>query len=400
MNPEPIDIAGLLQPVQPDAFFAGTWEKSHLHVARAQPGYYDALITAADLERALNSPDARYPAIRIAQGGAFVAPEAYTGTVRLGDEAFTGVPDVRRMAEAYRRGATLVLPALHRTWAPLRRLCAALEDELDYAVHANAYITPGNAAGFTPHYDVHEVFVLQVAGRKRWRLYAPRLKLPHRSQPCTPATYAGEAPFAQVELQPGDLLYLPRGVLHGTTTSDGYSAHVTIGLSVHTWVDLIKEALASAIADEQLRAALPPGFARRGADLAPQLAQRLGVALAQLQARTDPAALVAAYGARVRSGRMPAPEPLQLDVRVVHPDTPVEAPPPTQYRLRIDADAALLEFGGARYQLPLAVAPALQALIARHRCRAADLPEALELEARLGLLRFLLEIGFVRIVGA
>jgi hypothetical protein len=398
MRPAPFEFSRLLSPLSAEAFFATTWERTHLHLARAQPGHYDALITAADLQRALNNPEARYPAIRMAQDGAFFPPEAYTTTVRLGDEAFTGVPDVRRIAEAYRRGATLVLPALHRTWAPLRTLCAALEDELDFAVHANAYITPANAAGFTPHYDVHEVFVLQIAGRKRWQLYAPGLKLPHRSQPCTPATYTGEAPFALVELQPGDLLYLPRGVLHATTTSDSYSAHVTVGVTVHTWVDLLKDTLASAIADEQLRAALPPGFARRGADLAPQMAQRLGQAVAQLQAQADPAALVAAYGARVRAGRAPVAEPLQLDVCVVQADTLVEAAPPAQFRLQLEADMALLEFRGTRYQLPGAVAPALQALVARVRCRPAELTDALELEARLGLVRFLLEIGFVRIV--
>src|SRR5208283_1139855 len=99
-------------------------------------------------------------------------------------------------------------------------------------------LTPGNTAGFSPHYDTHEVFVVQVGGRKRWRIYEPPIVLPHRSQPFVRAGYAPPAPLLECELCPGDLLYLPRGYVHSATTSEGYSAHVTIGLTVYTWVEL------------------------------------------------------------------------------------------------------------------------------------------------------------------
>ena len=33
------------------------------------------------------------------------------------------------------------------------------------------YITPADAQGFAPHYDDVDVFILQVEGRKLWRLY-------------------------------------------------------------------------------------------------------------------------------------------------------------------------------------------------------------------------------------
>jgi hypothetical protein len=88
-------------------------------------------------------------------------------------------------------------------WAPLGRLCEALQTQLDHAAHANVYITPGNAGGFTPHYDTHEVLVLQIAGHKRWSLYDPPLDLPHRSQPFNPAAYTATAPVRQVDLNAG-----------------------------------------------------------------------------------------------------------------------------------------------------------------------------------------------------
>jgi lysine-specific demethylase/histidyl-hydroxylase NO66 len=48
------------------------------------------------------------------------------------------------------------------------------------------YLTPPGTQGFAPHYDDVEVFILQLEGKKRWRLYEPRTtqeKLPRFSSP-------------------------------------------------------------------------------------------------------------------------------------------------------------------------------------------------------------------------
>jgi Cupin superfamily protein len=117
-----------------------------------------------------------------------------TATVRVGhgDENFNGVPDLQKITDEYRRGATVALPAIHRSWTPLWLLCDRIETQLDHPAHAHVYITPGNASRFTPHYDVHEVLVLQIAGKKRWSIYAPVVPLPYRSQLFTPQAYAGQ----------------------------------------------------------------------------------------------------------------------------------------------------------------------------------------------------------------
>lgn len=40
---------------------------------------------------------------------------------------------------------------------------------------ANVYLTPPGTQGFAPHYDDIEAFLIQLEGKKHWRLYAPRL---------------------------------------------------------------------------------------------------------------------------------------------------------------------------------------------------------------------------------
>jgi NAD(P)-dependent dehydrogenase (short-subunit alcohol dehydrogenase family) len=51
-----------------------------------------------------------------------------------------------------------------------------LAADLGHPTQVNAYITPPSSRGFSPHYDVHDVFVLQVAGEKHWRIHEPVLR--------------------------------------------------------------------------------------------------------------------------------------------------------------------------------------------------------------------------------
>jgi hypothetical protein len=131
-------------------------------------------------------------------------------------------------------------------------------------VQVNAYLTPPESQGFSAHYDVHDVFVLQISGQKRWRIHAPVHPAPLRDQPWTDhrdavEARAAQAPLMDVVLQPGDALYLPRGYLHAATALGQLSAHVTIGVHVWTRRHLVERLLAAAGEFEELRATLPLG---------------------------------------------------------------------------------------------------------------------------------------------
>jgi ribosomal protein L16 Arg81 hydroxylase len=396
MTADAMELRDLLRPKTTAEFFAAHWERQHLLLAREQPGYYDAVITAADLERIVSDPQARYPAIRLAKGGGYLPAQAYTRVHGSGEETFAGVVDVQQLSQEYRRGATVTLPALHTTWAPLARLCAALQRQLDHAVHANAYLTPGNAAGFTPHYDVHNVFVLQIAGHKRWQLYAPMVELPHRSQLCTPQMFAGQPPMVELDLHAGDLLYVPRGVGHSTLTSHSHSAHVTIGVTVYTGVDLLHEVLGVAIHDPASRAALPVGFAHEAA-LKPALLRTLTEALQRLNSQTDAAGLLDAFTRRVRAVQRAEATPFRAGWAVIDAQTTLQVPPPERYAFAVERDAGVLDLNSVRHRLPAIVAPVVQAMIARGTFRTAELLGGINPDVGLGLSRHLHEIGFLRL---
>ena len=88
----------------------------------------------------------------------------------------------------------------------------------------NAYVTPPSSQGFAPHYDTHDVFVLQISGEKHWLIHAPVHPDPLSTQPWTEhraavARAATASPSSTRCCAPGDALYLPRGWIHSATAA-------------------------------------------------------------------------------------------------------------------------------------------------------------------------------------
>lgn len=133
-------------------------------------------------------------------------------------------------------------------------------------VGANVYLTPKNSQGFAPHYDDIEAFVLQVEGKKRWRLYKPRTRkemLPRESSKNFKQEEIGE-PCLDVILEAGDLLYFPRGYIHqALTLKNHHSLHITVSAyQKQTYGDLLETLIPMALKEainenEIMRRGLP-----------------------------------------------------------------------------------------------------------------------------------------------
>lgn len=127
-------------------------------------------------------------------------------------------------------------------------------------------LTPANSQGFAPHYDDIEAFVLQIEGKKLWRIYEPRSRvetLPRESSGNFAENELGVCVFERV-LEAGDLLYFPRGWIHQANTIDNqHSLHITLSVYQKTahadlFGEIVKNALQAAIAsDINYRRGLP-----------------------------------------------------------------------------------------------------------------------------------------------
>jgi ribosomal protein L16 Arg81 hydroxylase len=185
-------------------------------------------------------------------------------------------------------GSTLVLQGLHRTWPPLVDFGSRLADELGHPVQINAYITPPQNQGFAPHHDVHDVFVLQVSGRKHWIVHPPVVEDPLDNQPFNgfKARIASRSARSLDRHHPraGDALYLPRGTIHSAKALGETSIHLTVGVHPLTRYQLVRFLLDAVQDEPALRASLP-----MGADLADPdvLAPHLDATVSALQAALE-----------------------------------------------------------------------------------------------------------------
>ena len=399
-----LDLASLLHPVPLDVFFSNYWERNWLLVQRGDAGYYQGLLTNQNLEEFISFSDARYPAIMLAKDGAFYPPQAYCEDVKMGQVTFIGVPNLKKLSAEYAKGATIALTSLDRHWKPLGDLCLKLEEQLDHGVKTNVYLTAGHTTGFPPHYDTHDILVLQIAGRKRWRIHEPTLKLPDISQPCEPQSFSPGARLTEVELRAGDLLYLPRGYGHAATTSDSHSAHVTVGIHVYTWAGVLKEADPSCVRVEELRKSLPPGFASR-IELRPAIKEQLRRMAPAHLTDSDLDRVLSSALRNVNQSRRRMPGRFRADVAVISANSLLETPPDGLYHFSRHVDgpynAAVLtlDFEGNKYSFPTQLEGVLEAMSRRRRFRLRDLPGGHNNEALVGLAGYLQNIGFLTSIG-
>lgn len=249
-----------------EEFARDVWARTAA-LTRHASDFSDVFSTSA-VDELISRRGLRTPFLRVAKDGATLPSSSFTAPAGVGATVADQLDDTA-LWRAFADGATLVLQALHRTWEPVAELVSGLSTELGHPVQANAYVTPPQNRGFDAHYDVHDVFVLQIEGAKRWVIHEPVLPDPLRDQPWTDhrAAVADRAahgtPHLDTMLRPGDVLYLPRGWLHSAQAQGEVSVHLTLG--VHAWTryalaeQLTRAALAALCDDPSMRLSLPLG---------------------------------------------------------------------------------------------------------------------------------------------
>jgi lysine-specific demethylase/histidyl-hydroxylase NO66 len=385
-------------PVATAGFLRTNWETQPLAIDRDSPRYFaalpgldavDELITATACGSSRSGDDGRL--VRAEQDGTLSQR-----SFRLGPRGF---PDIQDVYRAYDDGYSVVLNRLHFRSSSVATLCRKLEAELHHPVGANLYLTPRNGQGFLPHMDTHDVFILQLHGTKEWHVASPVRELPLATDP-QPANIS-MAEHQKYLLEPGDVLYLPRGFPHEAATSASSSLHLTVGIHVYRWLDLLTDCL-RLLADKEtpLRTALVPGFLDRPVDqvrvrdLAGQLAAALaGSKLAELASSRLGDDLVAA-GKAADPGHFRS-----LDaIADLTDESALVRSPELFCRVRVDGGEARIVFAGNYVSGPAAIAPALRFAAERERFRVGELPGELSVQDRIDLVSRLVSEGLLHIL--
>lgn len=249
----------LIGPMSAAEFFEKHYEKEPLIIHR-DDGRFAPLLSIEGIDELIAGVDLREGSVDVTDSTRDIPRDAYISS--------EGYVDRGVVAHQHRQGATIIVQQLH-AWDPvLASYCRALESVFSCHIQTNIYVTPPNSQGFRTHYDNHDVLVLQIAGEKRWRLYESPIDTPFRGEPFESGIHKPGPVKHEFVLKAGDMAYIPRGIMHDAdSTGKVTSLHVTTGLIVRTWADLMLEAVSEvALSDPAFRKALPPGYADRNFD--------------------------------------------------------------------------------------------------------------------------------------
>ncbi|MEV8377209.1 cupin domain-containing protein [Kribbella sp. NPDC056861] len=361
-------------------------------------GDYSDLFSLQDADELLSRRGLRTPFLRLAKNGTVVNDSQFTGPAGVGAEINDQVRD-DKVAALFASGHTVVLQALHRTWPALVDFATQLSTDAGHPVQINAYITPAESQGFSAHYDVHDVFVLQVAGEKHWTVHEPVHADPLRNQPWTDHSKAvaaaarDRAPVIDEVLRPGDALYVPRGFLHSAKALGGVSAHLTVGMHTLTRYLLVQELAALAADEPSLRAALPLGFDPGDPSQLATVLDDVASLLIKRIEQTTPDALAPRLRRRTWSGNRPAPLPPLAHAAAIAgltAGTTVRLRPGLRFHL-VEGDPVRLQLADRTISLPKATSAALSVLCSGATVTVGDLPDLDEADQLVLVRRLLTE---------
>ncbi|HYZ84002.1 MAG TPA: cupin domain-containing protein [Bryobacteraceae bacterium] len=233
------DLQALLNPVSADQFLARDYGRSFVHV-RGTPGKFASLLPWPVLNDILEQHRLDPPRLRLTREGKPVPPDRYVSYQPNRRKSGSPIPRLNAAAltSELREGATLVLDNVDELHRPIRRLAESLEQTFRVRVQVNSYSGWRTSHGFDLHWDDHDVFILQVAGRKHWKVYGMTRPWP-LARDSEPAVDPPSEVLWDGLLEDGDLLYIPRGWWHVATPLDEPTLHLTVGINNPTGIDFL-----------------------------------------------------------------------------------------------------------------------------------------------------------------
>jgi len=250
----------IIYPTKVKEFFSSYWERKPMLVRRADPSYNKAWFSCKEFDTILRQHNLEFTTN--------IDVTTYVNEVKQNHNQ-EGRAFAPLVWDFFQQGCSIRLLNPQTYSRNCWKYLSTLQELFGTCVGANIYLTPAGTQGFAPHYDDIEAFVLQLEGKKRWRVYKPLSKeemLPKNSSMNFEQKEIGE-PIIDCTLEPGDLLYFPRGYIHQANACDDvHSLHITVSCyQKNSWGDFLAKLVPGAIEiaqeeDIEFRKGLPINY--------------------------------------------------------------------------------------------------------------------------------------------
>lgn len=232
----PSTLAHVVHPLEVTTFLEDWWGKQLLHIRGYEPKFH-GLMSWQVLNDLVEQHQMKSPRFRLMKNGKKVDASKYMDLDTTLDP-----PEVRIKATGLvtelAQGSTMVLNRIEELHRPVRHLAVSLERTLRARVYVNSYAGWRTENGFDIHWDDHDVLILQVEGRKHWKVWEPTRLFPFKDD-VVEAPEPGSDPMWSGILQQGDVLYIPRGWWHVVFPLDEPTLHLTVGIYNLSGIDLL-----------------------------------------------------------------------------------------------------------------------------------------------------------------
>jgi len=222
-------LAALISPYNVDRFLQENWTKKALFVSGEGCKRFEHLFSWQQLNDLLNYRD-------------LSAMDIWTATAER-SRKFPAEEKPSVLLDRLRQGETLVINRVENLIPEIEALVSGfIPDIANNGAGVNVYCSWPGIQGLRCHYDGQDIFVMQIEGSKQWYVFRDTFKYPLREQISLAnreLSPPDEDPYLVCTLNPGDLLYLPRGHWHYAIATDRPSLHLTFGITCRTGMNFL-----------------------------------------------------------------------------------------------------------------------------------------------------------------
>jgi len=359
----------IVAPLGTDTFLRDYWLKNFVHIP-GKAGRFTDLVTWAELNAILEQHRLMPPRLKLFKDGQAIDPAHYL------TPAMFGVPrlDAGGLALCLAQGASLILDDAQELAPRVQELMQSFQDALHTDTFTNLYAGWHSQKAFDMHWDPQEAIVLQLSGKKRWKVYRPTRLHPLKNDVELPQQPVGE-PVWEGIMADGDVLYIPRGWWHVAFPLNEPSLHLTVSLTPPTGLDYLGWTISKLRHHPEARASLPPAA---GETARTEIADGILGQLAGLLNGQSVSDFLREWDANIRpSPHIRLPNAPYEQLSVVTDDCRIRLA--SLHRLAFSAQGENFEFiaGGRLWTVPQSLQPALAKLHNAHAFTVAELTSAL-----------------------
>lgn len=246
---EPITtFARLLSPITVDEFFDSYYEKKPVHI-QGTPEKVEKICSWTEFNDLIQMTgiwsDQNFKMVIDTER---VAANDFCDRAPSRDGMSVYMPASHKVRKQMDRGASIVLDVIETLTPGIRSVTEALEMALATRISCNAYCSQNQRRAFPSHFDTMEVFALHIEGKKSWRVYENHFEAPMESPGFNQTSFSPDyhekakgGLLMEIDMKPGDLLYLPKGWYHDALASSEACLHLSFstaqptGLNFMSW---------------------------------------------------------------------------------------------------------------------------------------------------------------------